>query len=98
MPWGAHSTFSRNRLGTLTCMPTRQDAVPSFLVNTHRGAEHQLLLKQIDKRCRLKGSGTTSVKRSRLVIGGRFEYLEDLSHFLAPLVGVGAVHPAGCQF
>ncbi|MGX1127923.1 hypothetical protein RKD49_000113 [Streptomyces glaucescens] len=30
-----------------------------------------------------------------LVISGCFECLEDLSHFLAPLVGVGAVHPAG---
>lgn len=52
----------------------------------------------IDKRLPFSGSGTASVKRSRLVIGGRFECLEDLSHFLAPLVGVGAVHPAGCHF
>jgi hypothetical protein len=42
------------------------------------------------------GSGTTFVKESRLVISGCFECLEDLSHFLAPLIGVGAVHPAGC--
>lgn len=44
------------------------------------------------------GSGTTSVKQPRLAISGCFECLEDLSHFLAPLVGVGAVHPAGCHF
>ncbi len=43
------------------------------------------------------GSGTASVKRSRLVISGCFECLEDLSHFLAPPIGVGSVHPAGCH-
>lgn len=48
------------------------------------------------KRRQVSAPGTTSVKRSRLVISGRFECVEDLSHFLAPFVGVGAVHPAGC--
>ncbi len=43
----------------------------------------------------LSGSGTTSVNQSRLVISRCFECLEDLSHFLPPLIGVGAVHPVG---
>jgi hypothetical protein len=49
-----------------------------------RGGVHLALFTRM-------GSGTTFVKESRLVISGCFECLEDLSHFLAPLIGVGAV-------
>lgn len=65
-----------------------------LLVNiTHPGK--RVPPKPMNIRCHDTGSGTTSVNQSRLVISRCFECLEDLSHFLPPLIGVGAVHPAG---
>ncbi|MFF9788931.1 hypothetical protein YWIDRAFT_07937 [Streptomyces sp. SceaMP-e96] len=56
--------------GTVACRLRRNDSLTSltvllFPVNIHGPQDPQLLSKPADKRCRLKGSGTTSVKRAR---------------------------------